>query len=232
MPQFGSIHVSPSEVIGVVDRIYSSDRMKQLKNAGLKILEFRFDSFKENWPDVIAFLRENRAEFSILGTMRETGQSRDVLIQSYEGFVELVDCIDIELATAEHLKMDLISVVRAGRRQLMISHHDFQKMPDIEEIQMMINAAQRLQPDFIKLALFAKNPEESLALMRFIAGYHRRNEEPELTAFAMGETGALTRVFGRFLGSLFTYGYIESPNAPGQLSVDELLRFNRSVEGF
>src|SRR5438309_610814 len=121
MPHFGSIHVSPSEVIGVVDRIYSGDRMKQLKNAGLKILEFRFDSFKENWLDVIAFLRENRAEFSILGTMRETGQSRDVLIQSYEGFVEFVDCIDIELATAEHLKMDLISVVRAGRRQLMIS---------------------------------------------------------------------------------------------------------------
>jgi 3-dehydroquinate dehydratase-1 len=63
----------------------------------------------------------------------------------------------------------------------------------------------------------ARNKDDARRLLRFVksCGF-------PIAAFAMGEIGASSRVLACENGSLFTYGYISKPVAPGQLSAVEL----------
>ncbi|MCE9598872.1 MAG: type I 3-dehydroquinate dehydratase [Spirochaetia bacterium] len=227
MARLGSIEVFPPEVVGVVDRVLPRDDLKSLSASGLRVLEFRFDSFKEPPGEVIAFARQARSTFAILGTMRETETNRGNLKESYAEFIDVVDCVDIEIATTEPLRSALVSIVRNASKQLMISHHDFTKVPSREELNQTLEKARQLNPDFIKFAIAAQDDDQVKSLMRFLLD-HVSDGIP-LSIFAMGEVGMITRVSAGMLGSLFTYGYLTSPNAPGQLSAMELLALKKKL---
>lgn len=227
MPRLGSIEVSPPEVIGVLDRLLPQNDLDSLSARGLRVLEFRFDSFTTPISQAIQLARANRTKFAILGTMRETQTNRATLVESYREFMYAVDCVDIEIATSEPLRSTLIEIVQNASKQLMISHHDFVRVPEPAQLMRTFDEARKLKPDFIKFAMAAESAAQSQALMRFLLD-HSGDGIP-LSMFAMGEPGMITRVAAGMLGSLFTYGYLTSPNAPGQLSATDLLDLKRKL---
>jgi 3-dehydroquinate dehydratase type I len=62
------------------------------------------------------------------------------------------------------------------------------------------------------------NKEDMLRLIEFTL---KHRKDPIIT-MSMGEIGLPTRIFNPILGSLITYGYINTPSAPGQLSIREI----------
>ncbi|MBI3592233.1 MAG: type I 3-dehydroquinate dehydratase [Nitrospirae bacterium] len=51
-----------------------------------------------------------------------------------------------------------------------------------------------------------------------------------MITIAMGEKGLPSRVFSPICGSLITYGYVNHPSAPGQLSASELMYIFRRLK--
>lgn len=220
---FGSLKLKHPEVIAVVECILPSDRFDELAEQDLRILELRFDSFSEPWSDVVAFAQSMRSRFAILGTCRENEENRNLLKQRYADFVPVVDCVDIEIGTERALRSELIRITKDSSRQLMLSHHDFEKTPPDAELDRTIDDALLLRADFVKLALAAPSRQDAARLMFLL----ERRRDAHLSAFSMGSAGAVTRIAGGLFGSIFTYGYMDHPNAPGQLSARELLALRK-----
>ncbi|MBL8022643.1 MAG: type I 3-dehydroquinate dehydratase [Leptospirales bacterium] len=221
MPRLGSIEVTAPEIIGVVDSVIAQADLDRLSARGLRVLEFRFDSFKEPIAAAVELARANRPKFAILGTMRETETNSKSLESAHAQFIEVVDAVDIEIATKEPLCSSLVSIVRNAGKQLMISHHNFSNVPATGDLNSIYEQARRMSPDFIKFAIAARSRAEVESLMRFLVAH--TGEGVPLSVFAMGKPGLISRVAAGMLGSLFTYGYLTEPNAPGQLSAVELL---------
>jgi len=53
---------------------------------------------------------------------------------------------------------------------------------------------------------------------------YNKKGKVNLIAFAMGDFGRISRVLSLYLGSPFTYVSLGKPIAPGQFSVDEIIK--------
>ncbi len=71
--------------------------------------------------------------------------------------------------------------------------------------------------DIVKIATMAKSRADVVRLLRFT----ETCTVPVVT-IAMSAIGTVSRVIAPLFGSLFTYGYITRPVAPGQLPVERL----------
>jgi 3-dehydroquinate dehydratase-1 len=199
--------------------------LQKLSLAGLTTLELRFDLFCEEFASALTFAEKASASFALIGTMRETDSNKPHLTERYAQFSPLVDVIDIEIGTPVPERNQYINIVKESGKLLMLSHHDFGRVPPADELVRFLDEARLLGADFTKLAAFARNRSEAADLMHFLDNCTRKGARG-LSAFAMGPHGAVTRVSAALHGSLFTYGYVHESAAPGQLSVDDLLRMS------
>ena len=71
--------------------------------------------------------------------------------------------------------------------------------------------------DIAKLAVMPGSLSDVLRLLEVTL----HAKEPVCT-IAMGATGKHSRIIAPVYGSVMTYGYVETPMAPGQLRIDEL----------
>jgi 3-dehydroquinate dehydratase-1 len=100
----------------------------------------------------------------------------------------------------------------------MVSVHDFARMPSDAGLRAIERTARQRGADIVKIAGNARSPKDALRLLEFC-----RSRKRPMVAVAMGKAGGITRLIAPIFGSLFTYGYIERPVAPGQISAAELL---------
>ena len=99
----------------------------------------------------------------------------------------------------------------------VFSFHDFEKTPPREELEHLLASAERLG-GIGKIAATAQTPED-VELLRSIL--QKRRASP-ICIIGMGPHGKETRLDFPLEGSCFTYGYLDSPGAPGQFSAQEL----------
>jgi 3-dehydroquinate dehydratase-1 len=125
--------------------------------------------------------------------------------------------VDVELSSKKILK-ETIKVVKAGRKKVIVSFHDFKATPKTAKLEKIIKEARKAGSDIVKLAAKAKGKTE----LRRLAGLLTDNSD--LIVIAMGPGGSASRVFFPMLGSLVTYAGISGANAPGQLSISALKR--------
>lgn len=102
---------------------------------------------------------------------------------------------------------DLIE--RTGGRRIVMSHHDFNGMPD--DLPALAQAMVSSGAEVVKLAVTARRLGDNLAL-RAIA----RNTRAPMALIAMGEPGLPSRVLAGWMGSCWTYA--GDNVAPGQVS--------------
>ena len=82
----------------------------------------------------------------------------------------------------------------------------------------MVDRALLQGADIIKIAVMARSTADVTRLLRFT-----EDCKVPLVTIAMGPLGSVSRVIAPLFGSLFTYGFIHRPVAPGQLSVEKLI---------
>jgi 3-dehydroquinate dehydratase-1 len=186
------------------------------------LIEIRFDFIKpENIPQVLEIVKKDMKK--IVCTLRPkseggkfTGSEKEriaiiKLIAEYNPFL-----LDIEFNTMKH-DQNLVKYLKKTKTDLLISDHDFKKTPSSTELKKKFNKMSKFSPN-LKIVTTARSTDDATRVLQLYSKKGKTN----LIAFAMGNSGRISRILSLYLGSPFTYVSLGKPIAPGQFSVDEI----------
>lgn len=187
------------------------------------VIELRLDYWQNLVLQEVAALRKAITQ-PVMFTLRQTAQGGRCQLD--EGArLELIwqlaalepGYIDLEWDTAAEFVNKLSAVY--PHIQLIGSYHDFTETPtDLTQLfQRIFNPAFTIH----KIATFANTICDTLRLLIFL---RNTSQQHRLIGMAMGEYGETSRILAPVVGSLFTYGSVDSQSAaaPGQLTLQEL----------
>ncbi|GMR05375.1 MAG: type I 3-dehydroquinate dehydratase [Thermodesulfobacteriota bacterium] len=198
---------------------------KRAARAGADILELRADTFRDASADametIIRELKKLGKPLLLTIRSRKEGGLRHIPDKKrealYLALAALVDAVDIELSSSAILK-NVVESARGNNKKVIISYHNFKATPGNGRLQDIIARARGMGADVVKIAAFARGPEDLKRLGSLLAG------QDDLIVIAMGEYGKASRVFFPMLGSLLTYGSVTASTAPGQMTLREIKR--------
>lgn len=190
------------------------------------IFELRVDQFSKHTPDHVAQACAFARGFGVplIGTVRaraEGGESDipdPLRLDLYKAMAPHVDAFDVEHFSG--IRGELVMLSRSHKKPLILSYHNFDHTPPELHLIDIINAAKMAGADIVKLALTAKNEADLARLLDLLRSYRRKN----LIVIAMGAAGVASRIMFPLFGSLITFAFLKKGNAPGQLSLFELVR--------
>jgi 3-dehydroquinate dehydratase I len=223
MIRIGSLELGnkPREarVAAVVDSIIPMQDLIDLKKKGVDLLEVRVDLIDKPLDCIVQCLSDLKKAVGlpVIGTVRENERLKKERTEIFTAILPYIDCIDIELGARVAALVQ--AQARTAGRTIIVSEHDFEKTPDNKALQSIVDRAGIQGADIVKLATTAQSEEDAWRLLRFVQSCAR-----PMVAFAMGEAGTFSRIKACEYGSLFTYGYITKPVAPGQLSAEDLIK--------
>jgi len=183
------------------------------------LFEVRIDLIGEAWRKVAKALRKpwlacNRRKAEG-GNWEGTEEAR---IAELLSALELKPAIvDIELASEKLI--EIVSIIKR-KAQCLISHHDFQKTPSLDELKAIVKRQVAAGADICKVVTTAQRFEDNLTVLQLISAF----PEARVAAFAMGSLGHVSRVLSPLVGGEFIYASVQTgkESAPGQITVEDL----------
>lgn len=207
-----------------------ADSARRAEKLGADLIEIRVDTLKPKERAGISSLLEavkGATSCPIIVTVRSAAEQgpgaksglndhdRKIL---YEDCLPLADCVDVEIES-QALARDVAAKARKKGKKVILSYHDFNGVPTSEKVSELLNSYSALGGDILKVAGMAKAPADVLKLF----GLCKSLSATPRIFIAMGEVGGISRAAGFLYGSCITYGYIDKPTAPGQISVQKLI---------
>ncbi len=212
--------------------ILQKDRKTVLKvaseaiDAGADLVELRIDALLDTDPQSVIHLMEE-INYPLIATnrMREEGGyfmgSEDLRTEILVEVADHADYVDIELQTDSKYRSRVIQ----ASKSTIISFHDFQKTPYLNELLEIVNKEKELG-NIAKFAVMPQNMQDTLNVLEVV------NREDNTIGISMGELGRYTRVVAPLLGSPITYASLGGESAPGQLDVKNTQEIiDRLVDG-
>ncbi len=144
-------------------------------------------------------------------------QPDELRLPLFEEALRHLAAADIELRSP--IIEQVSALARQHKRGLIVSHHDFGRTPPLEELRVIVDKAARYGT--VAKVVTMVRTEEDLAILRALLAEKRPTP---LCVLGMGPLGPQTRIDFPRLGSCLTYGYLDTPVAPGQVSARELMR--------
>jgi 3-dehydroquinate dehydratase-1 len=132
-----------------------------------------------------------------------------------------VDLIDFEMANEPGQVRQVRESSQAHGVQLILSFHDFQRTPGIDELSQRFAQAEQLGADIAKIAVMPRDMHDVLTLLGATLQSSRELRIP-LVSMAMGGPGAVTRLCGGVFGSALSFAIGQSASAPGQMPIEDL----------
>jgi len=127
------------------------------------------------------------------------------------------DAIDFEIAST--MRDDpIVQVAREHGTLVVLSAHALDAMPSRDVLLGLAERAHALGADVTKLAAHAGDGDDVRTMLDVTLTLRDRN----VVTVGMGPAGTLSRLVLPAAGSLWTYGHVGAPTAPGQLTVAEL----------
>jgi 3-dehydroquinate dehydratase-1 len=219
-PDPGHLLRNPApRVIAVVDTLVPLAVLLDLRRDGVDCLEIRVDLISAGPDALVHYLSDINARVGmpLIGTVREGAAPTPDRLRLFDAIMPFVNGIDIELGCA--ILPDVVNRAHALGKTVIVSEHDFEKTPVNAALQSIVERSVAGGADIVKIAAMAQSEDDAMRLLTFMQAC-----AVPMAAFAMGEKGTFSRVEACNYGSVFTYGYITTPVAPGQLSALELVR--------
>lgn len=211
--------VTREEDIQFVGRSFSDDIAD--------ILEFRLDNLHDHLDAAESCMASVPASTGILTTVRHFDEGGAVRIAAeervaiYRRFLERSDFIDVELRSLELPGFGaLVEEAKARGVTVIISFHDFENCPSRVDLFETVERSYDLGADIAKVAVVVEKFPEIQLLVELVEAF--RDEGEEISAMGMGSLGRISRLTLGKAGSCLNYGYLEEPNAHGQLSASRL----------
>lgn len=199
------------------------------------LLEWRVDHFEgiANASEVVALagrIKRQSGGLPLLFTRRAATEGGEPVPLSDDQVAELyasvcaggdVDLVDVEMAWDPRHVATVSRSARAHGLVLVLSFHDFQRTPALEQLLARFRQAHALGADLAKIAVMPHTPGDVLTLLQ--ATWQASRELPIAVAgMAMGPLGAVSRVGGGEFGSALTFAMGQNASAPGQLPIADL----------
>lgn len=215
---------------------------EEILNSAMKIadakpdlLEWRIDYYSvgiknvEKLAQTAKKLRNYVKELPILVTFRTKNEGgvceldEDDYLNLIETIIKkhLGDAVDIELFHDEKRVKYLAQLAHNYNVTVIMSNHDFEKVPAKDEIEFRLKKMAKLGADVPKLACMPHNASDVLTLLEATSETSSLIANPLIT-MAMGNIGKVTRVAGQVFGSSLSFGTVGKTSAPGQLSIEDL----------
>ncbi len=152
-----------------------------------------------------------------------TGSEKNRLVIIQKAIDLGFDYVDIELAALKKYNLNK----RRGVK-LIVSYHNFQKTPNYNFLEKIINQAYNLGADIAKVAVLANKPEDNKIIFQLILN---KKSNQEIIALAMGEQGMITRLLAPLLGGYLTFATVSGKgSAPGQIDIKKLKAIYQAMD--
>lgn len=216
---------------------------KEIAAAKPDIMEWRIDYYEASIKDnekLIATakaLRDVVGELPILVTFR-TKNEGGVLELGEDEYLDLVatvvtnrlgDAVDIELFHDEERVKDLVKQAHNYNVVVIMSNHDFEKVPAKDVIEFRLKKMAELGADVPKLACMPHSADDVLTLLSATNDARKALSTPIIT-MAMADLGKVSRIAGQVFGSCLSFGAVGKTSAPGQLSIEDLRNAENYLE--
>jgi 3-dehydroquinate dehydratase-1 len=198
----------------IVGTISQAATLAQLGPFPCDIVEIRLDL---TGPDQLRSL--NQPTIATLRLASEGGRwngSDADRLPLFDTALQTVTTVDIEYRSPL-LKQVSALACRYGK-PLIISYHDFDRTPSLAELQQVIRTAANYGT-VVKIATRTETEGDVATLRALFA----EQCSASVCLLGMGALGPRTRLEFPRLGSCLTYGYLDAPIAPGQVSAAELM---------
>jgi 3-dehydroquinate dehydratase type I len=128
--------------------------------------------------------------------------------------------VDVEVDSAPKFILTLIEHATMHDCQLIFSYHDFEKTPDLSELEDITELCHAYQADIIKIACMVNHEQDILTIKSLY------KKKYSIIALGMGEKGGITRIKACEWGAPFTYATANANEATvaGQMDYDCLYR--------
>ena len=132
-----------------------------------------------------------------------------------------VDFIDFEMANEPGQLKEVREFSRANATQLILSFHDFERTPTVDELNARFARAEQLDADIAKVAVMPRGMQDVLTLLAATLQSSQSLRIP-LVSMSMAGAGAVTRLCGGAFGSALSFAVGQNASAPGQMPIEEL----------
>jgi 3-dehydroquinate dehydratase-1 len=134
--------------------------------------------------------------------------------------------VDIEYEAKTEYKNDLIDFAHKHQCDVIISYHNYDKTPELDELEAIVHECYAQGADLAKIATHVNVNRDNSKILSLYKAPGR------LVAIGMGDLGRISRVVAPFLGAEFTYASLSDnePTAPGQISYDRLNQFIMEIQ--
>ncbi|MGC8825130.1 MAG: type I 3-dehydroquinate dehydratase [Bacteroidales bacterium] len=126
--------------------------------------------------------------------------------------------VDVEIETDYAFKRSIITEAVLHECDVIISYHNFDYTPTLEQLKIIINQCFDMGANVAKIACMVREPSDNARLLALYQPGKR------IVALGMGEHGKISRIAAPFLGAEFTFASAndEFSTAPGQISYYKL----------
>ena len=203
-------------IVGVVASRADWELVMQSDFSGVDLCELRMDLLITEQIQQHEYLKPLRLpKILTIRDPREGGKETLSESERLRLFGELLphaDYIDIELRNFS-LYADVIAAARASAKQLIVSVHDFEKTPALEQMERWANETEARYPDAIfKISAKLSNWDELVRLGNLLVNQSRIR----VAAMGMGPLGKISRLLFACLGSELIYAACSEAVVPGQ----------------
>ncbi len=127
-----------------------------------------------------------------------------------------------------YVNSDRNSLIRMARRKgtdIILSCHNYEKMPSKGDIVEMLLRMELLDCELLKIACKANVEDDMYELLEACGTYSMLNKAKPIIAVAMGEAGQSSRICAGDFGSVISFGCGSKPTAPGQIDCKTLTEY-------
>ena len=224
MIRIGTVELGaiPRVAVALTDRDVRDDAKRVA--ALVDVFELRIDRFTRHEPEHVAQVISvaRGSGVPLLATVRSAAEGGEAELTEGERLKLLqvvapwVDALDIELSAS--IRDDVIALAHQHGKPVVVSLHDFEGTPAKDVLLKAIATGTKLGADIFKLATTVTSPADLTTLLDVL-----RVAPGQLIVIGMGVDGLASRVFFPLVGSLLTWGFLNTVGAPGQLPIAELV---------
>lgn len=208
-------------VVGTISSAASLKAFAGQRTKFCDIVEVRLDQFgqADDWLSLCREIETLGVPVILTTRLKSeggnwSGEDKSRLYVIRNGLQSLA-AVDVEFKSA--LMPQVCKEAKALNKAVVVSFHDFEKTPSFGDLRAIAKKAAE-HGTIVKISTMVKS-DEDIAKLQMLLGSEL---EVPLCVIGMGAFGTKTRLTFPGLGSCLTYGYLDVPSAPGQLSAEML----------